>query len=166
LKKEDGLTFDFLQPWYKSVFMDQSHLQILLVEDNIDDASIALRALKKCNLANNLVHLPDGAEALDFLFARGNYAGRNVNNTPRVIMLDLKMPKVNGLEVLRAIKNDERTKSIPVVVMTSSQEEPDIREAYKLGVNSYIVKPIRFEDFVKAVSHLGMYWVLINQSAK
>ena len=139
-------------------------VEILLVEDNLSDAELTIRALKKNNLANNLVHLKDGAEALDFLLFQGMYAGRPGQNRPRVILLDLKMPKVSGLEVLRVIKSDLRTKDIPVVVLTSSKEDPDIRECYALGVNSYVVKPVDFENFVKAVGNLGLYWMLVNQS--
>lgn len=142
--------------------MSHSIVEIVLIEDNPDDAELTIRALKKHNLANNLVHLKNGAEAIDFLFARGEYAGRDITQIPKVILLDLKMPKVNGLEVLREIKNDERLKVIPVVVLTSSQEDPDIKEAYRLGVNSYIVKPVGFNDFLKAVSDMGFYWLLLN----
>lgn len=138
-------------------------IEILLIEDNMNDAELTIRALKKNNLANKLVHLKDGAEAIDFIFAEGNYSGRKVENTPKVILLDLKMPKVNGIEVLQKIKADERTKKIPVVILTSSKEDPDIQECYHLGVNSYVVKPVQFEEFVKAVSELGLYWMILNQ---
>lgn len=138
-------------------------IEILLIEDNINDAELTIRALKKNNLANKLVHLKDGAEAIDFIFAEGNYSGRKVENIPKVILLDLKMPKVNGIEVLQKIKADERTKKIPVVILTSSKEDPDIQECYHLGVNSYVVKPVQFEEFVKAVSELGLYWMILNQ---
>ena len=138
-------------------------LQILLVEDNMNDAELTIRALKKNNLANKLVHLKDGAEALDFIFAKGEYSHREMDNFPNVIVLDLKMPKVNGIEVLRRIKSDERTKRIPVVVLTSSKEDPDIQECYNLGVNSYVVKPVEFDHFVKAVSDLGLFWMILNQ---
>jgi two-component system response regulator len=139
-------------------------LQILLVEDNINDAELTIRALKKNNLANELIHLKDGAEALDFIFAQGKYLERKMSDLPNVIVLDLKMPKVNGIEVLKRIKSDERTKRIPVVMLTSSKEDPDIQECYNLGVNSYVVKPVEFEHFVKAVSNLGLYWMILNQS--
>ncbi len=129
----------------------------------MNDAELTIRALKKNNLANKLVHLKDGAEAIDFIFAEGNYSGRKVENIPKVILLDLKMPKVNGIEVLQKIKADERTKKIPVVILTSSKEDPDIQECYHLGVNSYVVKPVQFEEFVKAVSELGLYWMILNQ---
>ncbi|MFV8325381.1 response regulator [Flavobacterium sp. ZS1P14] len=140
-----------------------NNLQILLVEDNMNDAELTIRALKKNNLANKLIHLKDGAEALDFIFAKGEYSDREMDNIPNVIVLDLKMPKVNGIEVLRRIKSDERTKRIPVVVLTSSKEDPDIQECYSLGVNSYVVKPVEFDHFVKAVSDLGLYWMILNQ---
>ncbi len=138
-------------------------VEILLVEDNPTDAELAMRSLKKSNLSNNLVWVKDGAQALDFLFCRGAYAGRDTKNIPRVILLDLRLPKVDGLEVLRAIKSDERTKFIPVVVLTSSKEDRDITESYQLGVNSYISKPVEFDAFSKAVAELGMYWLLLNR---
>jgi two-component system response regulator len=139
--------------------------EILLVEDNINDAELAIRALRKNNVANNLVHLPDGAEALDYLFGKGKYAGRNINNKPKVILLDLKMPKVGGIEVLKRIKAVEETKTIPVVVLTSSKENLDLEEAYQLGANSYIVKPVDFENFKKAVAEIGTYWLVYNHPA-
>lgn len=141
-----------------------NEVEILLVEDNPSDAELTIRALKKSNLGNSLVHVKDGAEALDFIFACGVYAHRKINNVPKVILLDLKMPKVDGLEVLQKIKSDERTKTIPVVVMTSSREEQDIVMSYKYGVNSYIVKPVEFNEFAKAIADLGLYWLIINQS--
>jgi len=140
-----------------------NEVEIVLVEDNPSDAELTIRALKKINLSNHLIHLKDGAEALDFIFARGAYSGRNINHKPRVILLDIKMPKVDGLEVLKQIKEDERTKSIPVVIMTSSREQNDIINGYKLGVNSYVVKPVDFGSFAKAVSDLGLYWILLNE---
>lgn len=139
-------------------------VEILLVEDNLSDAELTIRALKKVNLANKLVHVKNGAEALDFVFARGNFADRTVSDLPRLILLDIKMPKVDGIEVLRQIKGNEATKFIPVVIMTSSKEEQDIISSYKLGVNSYVVKPVEFENFAKAVTELGMYWLLMNQA--
>jgi len=138
-------------------------IEILLVEDNPQDVELTLRALKRHNLANKVHVVKDGAEALDFLFATGSYAERNMNHTPKVILLDLKLPKVDGLEVLRRIKSDERTKTIPVVVLTSSREEQDMVDSYKLGVNSYIVKPVDFDKFVDAVGELGLYWLLLNE---
>jgi len=143
-----------------------SEVEILLVEDNMSDAELTIRALKKNNLANNLVHLKDGAEALDFLLLQGQYAGRAEEKKPRVILLDLKMPKVSGIEVLRVIKADVRTKEIPVVILTSSKEDPDVKGCYALGANSYVVKPVDFEQFVKAVSNLGLYWMLVNHSSR
>lgn len=142
----------------------KNEVEILLVEDNPDDAGLTIRALKKQNLANNLVHLKDGAEALDFLFGHGDFKERNIKNRPKVILLDLKMPRINGLEVLRKIKSEAETKTIPVVVLTSSNEDPDIRECYQLGVNSYIVKPVEFDNFMRAVTDLGFYWLLLNKN--
>ena len=144
--------------------MHDSEIQILLVEDNKSDAKLTIRVLQKHNLGNKLVHLIDGAEALDFLFAKGKYAGRNVENKPKVIFLDLKMPKISGLEVLRIIKNDVSTKLIPVVMMTSSKEDKDILESHRLGVNSYVVKPVGFDDFSKIITDLGFYWLLVNNA--
>ena len=124
---------------------------------------MTIRALKKNNLSNKLLHLKDGAEALDFLFAEGEYLGRQVEHKPRVILLDLKMPRVSGIEVLQKIKADERTKKIPVVMLSSSREDPDIEECYSLGVNGYIVKPVEFDAFYKTISDLGFYWMIVNQ---
>lgn len=143
--------------------MDLQEIEIVLVEDNPDDASLTIRALKKQNLANNLVHLKDGEDALNFLFSKGIYKDKTLSKAPKVILLDLKMPKINGLEVLQQIRADERTKTIPVVVLTSSNEDPDIKECYKLGVNSYIVKPVGFDDFTKVVAELGLYWMVLNR---
>ena len=139
-------------------------VEILLVEDNKNDAELAIRALRKGNINSNLIHLKDGAEALEFLFGTGVYEGRDINNKPKLILLDLKMPKVDGLEVLTEIKAKELTKAIPVVVLTSSKEHPDIERAYALGANSDIVKPVAYEEFSKAVADLGFYWMLKNQS--
>jgi len=139
-----------------------TEVQILLVEDSKSDAMLTIRALKKHNLANNLIHLIDGAQALDFIFGKGEFEGRNTKNKPKVIFLDLKMPKVSGLEVLKIIKKDERTKLIPVVMMTSSSEEKDIIESHKLGVNSYVVKPVDFDNFSKIIAELGFYWMVVN----
>jgi len=138
-------------------------VEIILVEDNPDDAALAIRALKKHNLANKLIHLKDGAEALDYVFGKGIYEGRDINNSPKVIFLDLKMPKINGIEVLGKIKADERTKHIPVVILTSSAEDPDIKVCYSLGANSYIVKPLAFDDFTRKISELGLYWLVMNE---
>ena len=145
---------------------DQNVVEILLVEDNERDAELTIRALKKHNLANHLVHVKDGAEALDFLFGRGTYQDRNPKARPRVVLLDLKLPKVTGLEVLRAIKQDEYLSLMPVVIVTSSAEDPDMSTAYELGANSYVVKPVEFDSFVDAMSHLGLYWLLLNQPMK
>lgn len=143
--------------------MKENEVEILLVEDNPSDAELTLRALKKNKLANHVAHVSDGAEALDFLFARGAFKDRDIEKRPRVIFLDLKLPKVDGLEVLRAVKGDKRTRTIPVVVLTSSKEERDIVESYRLGVNSYIVKPVDFDKFLESVRDLGLYWLLLNQ---
>lgn len=143
--------------------VNESVVDILLVEDNPTDAELALRALKKHNLANNVFLVKDGVEALEFIFANGKYSHRGIKNQPKVILLDLRLPKVDGLEVLRKIRSDERTRLIPVVVLTSSHEERDIVESYKLGVNSYITKPVEFEGFIKAVSEVGLYWPLLNK---
>jgi two-component system response regulator len=138
-------------------------VEILLVEDNPNDVELTLRAFQKQNLAHKIFVVRDGAEALDFIFATGSYSSRNVENRPRVVLLDLKLPKIDGLEVLRKLKADPRTKSMPVVMLTSSQEERDVLESYKLGVNSYIVKPLDFSNFVHAVSELSLYWGLLNK---
>jgi two-component system response regulator len=138
-------------------------VEILLVEDNSNDVRLTLHALRRYNLANNIHVVRDGAEALAFLFCTESYAHRNITHTPKVVLLDLKLPLVNGLEVLQRIKQDPRTRLVPVVVLTSSGEERDIVESYRLGVNSYITKPVDFEQFTEAVRSLGMYWVLLNQ---
>lgn len=142
---------------------DDTAIEILLVEDNPHDAELTLRALKKQHLANKVHWVKDGEEALEYVFAYGAYEDRDVNHSPRVILLDLKLPKVDGLEVLRRIKSDERTKKIPVVVLTSSREERDLVESYRLGVNSYITKPVDFEKFLACVGELGLYWLLLNE---
>jgi len=144
--------------------MTEYTVQILLVEDNPSDVKLALHAFKKHNLANHVHVARDGAEALEFLFCTGAYAHRQIENTPKVVLLDLKLPLVDGVEVLRLIKADPRTQMIPVVVLTSSREERDLVESYRLGVNSYIVKPVDFDQFAEAVRHLGFYWLLLNQA--
>jgi two-component system, response regulator len=141
-------------------------VDILLVEDSPHDAELTARALKKRNLANRLFVVEDGAEALDFLFCKGKYEEREITNPPRVVLLDLKLPKVNGLEVLRAVRADESTHRVPIVVVTSSREDPDIKAAYELGANSYVVKPVDFDAFQEAMSNLGFYWLLINKAPK
>jgi two-component system response regulator len=145
--------------------MSDNRVEILLVEDNPHDAEMTTRALRKANLANRLTHVKDGAEALDFIFSKGVFSERSMHDKPKVILLDIKMPKVDGIEVLRQIKANEHTRTIPVVIMTSSKEEQDIITSYNLGVNSYVVKPVDFEGFAKAVSQLGFYWLITNQSA-
>jgi CheY-like chemotaxis protein len=145
--------------------MNHNSVEVLLVEDNINDAELTIRELKKHNMANNLVHVKNGEEALDFIFATGPYAGtREIHFSPKVVLLDIQMPKVNGIEVLQKIKSDSRTKSLPVVILTSSKEDPDIQRCYDLGANSYIVKPVNFESFAQAIKNLGFYWLLLNQA--
>lgn len=138
-------------------------VEILLVEDSDHDAEMALRSLKKNKISNKITRLKDGEEALDFLFGKGEYEGRNIHNHPRVILLDLKMPKVDGLEVLKAVRSNENTKTIPIVMLTSSKEERDVVNGYKLGVNSFIVKPVDFNSFMEAVREIGFYWVILNE---
>jgi CheY-like chemotaxis protein len=138
-------------------------VEILLVEDNPNDVELTLRALQKQNLSNKVFVVKDGAEALDFMFATGTYSHRKIDKRPRVVLLDLKLPKVDGLEVLKRIKADTRTNQIPVVMLTSSQEDRDVLDSYGLGVNSYIVKPVDFSNFVHAVSELGVYWGILNK---
>jgi len=145
------------------IMMMEAPVEILLVEDSPHDAELTLHTLRKNHLANHVELMRDGAEALDFIFARGKYENRSVEDVPKVILLDLKLPKVDGLEVLRAIKSDPRTRTSPVAVMTSSREEQDMVESYALGVNSYVVKPVDFSQFTEAVRQAGLYWVLLNQ---
>ncbi len=143
--------------------MPDNRVEILLVEDNPDDAELALHALKRENLANHIEIARDGEEALDFLFCSGPHAQRDFNHQPRLVLLDLKLPKVDGLEVLRQIKNDPRTKAIPVVILTASREEKDLVNGYQLGVNAYIQKPVDFEQFRQIVKQLGLFWLVVNQ---
>jgi two-component system, response regulator len=146
--------------------MEINPTEIILVEDNPSDAELTIRALRKNNLSNEIVHLKDGTEALDYLFSKGQFATRQGNLTTKLILLDIKMPKVDGRQLLKIIKADPALNMIPVVVLTSSREERDIFESYKLGVNSYIVKPVEFDKFIEVVRHLGLYWTLYNQTPK
>jgi two-component system response regulator len=147
--------------------MNETHeVEILLVEDNQDDLDMTMRALRKANLTNHIQAVRDGAEAVDFIFCQGAFAGRKFESAPKVILLDLKLPKIDGMDVLKRIKSDPRTKMIPVVVLTSSKEQKDVIESYNLGVNSYMVKPVNFEGFAATVKDLGMYWLLLNQPPK
>jgi len=143
--------------------MADEQFEILLAEDNAEDAEMTMRALRRNNLVNQLHWVKDGAEALDYLFCTGAYAGRSASRPPKLVLLDIKMPRVDGIEVLRRLKADPATRAIPVVVMTSSNEERDVVESYRLGVNSYIVKPVQFDDFMQTVSKIGLYWVLTNR---
>lgn len=145
---------------------DAQAVEILLVEDNPQDLELTLRALHKSKLSNRIQIARDGVEALEFLFCKGAHAGRRIEDVPKVVLLDLKLPRIDGLEVLQRIKADPRTRTIPVVALTSSKEQKDVVESYQLGVNSYIVKPVNFEQFVAAVQDLGMYWLLLNQPPK
>lgn len=142
--------------------MNNGEIEILLVEDNPGDAEITIRALRRKNFDNKLVHLENGADALDYIFGYGQYADHTVSSMPKVILLDLNMPKIGGMEVLQKIKSDERTRKIPVVILTSSKEDPDIERCFDLGANSYIVKPVEFDKFVKAVVEIGYYWLTLN----
>jgi two-component system, response regulator len=141
-------------------------VDILLVEDNPNDAELTLMALRENNVANSILHVKDGEEALEYVFCKGRYAERNFKIQPKLILLDLNLPKVNGIEVLKKIRSDDRTRAIPIVVLTSSKEERDIIDAYDLNVNSYIVKPVQFEEFMGVVRDLGMYWMVVNQSPR
>jgi two-component system, response regulator len=144
--------------------MNSNSVEILLVEDNLTDAELTIRELKKHNMANNLVHLKNGEEALHFIYGTGQYSGvRDTQYPPKVILLDIQMPKVNGIEVLTKLKSDPKTRAIPVVILTSSKEHPDIQKCYDLGANSYIVKPVNFDGFAQAIQNLGFYWLLLNQ---
>jgi two-component system response regulator len=144
--------------------MKTAEVEILLVEDNPKDVELTLHALRKENLSNRIQVVRDGEEALEFLFCRGTYSNRSFDNPPKLVVLDLKLPKVDGLEVLRAIKNDSRTRAIPVAILTSSNEDRDLVAGYKLGVNSYIQKPVDFNQFRDTVKQLGLYWLVVNQS--
>jgi two-component system, response regulator len=143
--------------------MEQTRaMEILLVEDNPHDADLTIRALKRRNLANNLIHVEDGAAALDLIFKRGAFARAEAAQHPRIILLDVKLPKIDGMEVLRELKAHPDTRAIPVIMITSSKEDPDIRRAYELGANSYVVKPVDFESFQRAIEEIGLYWLLLN----
>lgn len=141
-------------------------VEILLVEDNPTDAELTIAALRESNLANHLVWVKDGEQALDFLFGRGPFAGRQPSPPPKVVLLDLRLPKVDGLEVLRTLKGDQRSREIPVVVLTSSKEDRDVTECYQLGVNSFISKPVEFHEFSRVVAQMGLYWLLVNRPPK
>lgn len=141
-------------------------VEILIVEDNPSDAELTIRALKKSNLANHIFVVENGEEALDFIFSKGQFSDRDKSKSLKVIFLDLKLPKISGLEVLKAVKSDESTKMLPVVIITSSKEDPDIIEAYKLGANSYVVKPVDFDSFIHSINATGLYWLLINVPPK
>jgi len=146
--------------------MTVKEVEVLLVEDNASDQELTLRALKKKNLCNRIHVVSDGAEALNFLFGRGEYSGRTLADIPKVVLLDIKLPKVNGIEVLKQIKEDQNLRSLPVVMLTSSKESPDVKECYRLGANSYIVKPVDFDKFTQAVVDLGYYWLLTNEPVR
>ncbi|HXH98971.1 MAG TPA: response regulator [Sphingobacteriaceae bacterium] len=143
--------------------MNYNDVEILFAEDSEDDAMLTIRALKKGGFANKLHHVKDGAEALDFIFCRGDYTSRNFQHHPKLILMDLKMPKVSGMEALEKIKADPMLKSIPVVILTSSQEDPDIKNCYALGANSYIVKPVDSDKFFQSIKDLGLYWMILSQ---
>jgi two-component system response regulator len=146
--------------------MDNNQIEIILVEDNPDDAMLTKRALKSHNVSNSLIHLRNGEEAINFIFEGAEYESHKFTQHPKIILLDLKMPKVNGMEVLERLKADPSTKNIPVVILTSSAEDPDIKKCYELGANSYIVKPVEFENFTKTVVELGLYWLVLNKGQK
>jgi len=146
--------------------MDYNDVELLYAEDSPDDSRLTIRALKKSGFTNKLQHVKDGAEALDFMYCKGEYALRDCNTHPKLILLDLKMPKVSGIEVLEKVKSDVNLKSIPVVILTSSKEDPDIKKCYALGANSYIVKPVESDNFFKAINELGLYWMILSQPPK
>ncbi|MDB5248286.1 MAG: chemotaxis protein CheY [Segetibacter sp.] len=145
--------------------MNYDNVEILFAEDSMDDATLTIRALTKSGFLNKLHHVKDGAEALDFLYCKGTYASRNTGAKPKLLLLDLKMPKVSGMQVLEKVKSDPAFKSIPVVILTSSQEDPDIANCYALGANSYIVKPVDSDNFFHAIKAMGMYWMILSQPA-
>ena len=143
--------------------MNYENVEILFVEDSIDDATLTIRALAKSGITNKLHHVTDGAEALDFMYCKGNYTLRNIKETPKLILLDLKMPKVSGIQVLEKVKGDPAFKSIPVVILTSSNQDPDIAKCYALGANSYIVKPVDSNNFFLTIKEIGLYWMILSQ---
>ncbi len=145
--------------------MDYENIEILFAEDSIDDAILTIRALEKSGFTNKLYHVKDGAEALDFLYCKGVYSVRNFKDKPKLILVDLKMPKVSGIQVLEKVKSDPELKSVPVVILTSSQEDPDMAKCYLLGVNSYIVKPVDSNKFFNSIKEIGLYWMILNQAA-
>jgi CheY-like chemotaxis protein len=145
--------------------MNNEPSDILIVEDNQNDVLLTIRSLKKHKLANSIIHVSDGQAAIDYLFGEGSHQGRNVMEQPRVVLLDLKLPKLDGLQVLARIRADQRTKLLPVVILTSSQEESDLVQSYNLGANSYIVKPVEFENFAKSIYEIGLYWLVLNKPA-
>jgi CheY-like chemotaxis protein len=146
--------------------MNYDEIEILFAEDSMEDAMLTIRALKKSGFTNKLLHVKDGAEALDFIYCRGIYSERNPNSHPKLFLLDLKMPKMSGMQVLEQVKGDDALKSIPIVILTSSQEDPDIEKCYSLGANSYIVKPVDSNNFFNAIKELGMYWMILSQPSK
>jgi two-component system response regulator len=146
--------------------MDFQNIEILFAEDSLDDANLTIRALKKSGFTNRLHHVKDGAEALDFIYCKGIYAERNILEKPKLILLDLKMPKVSGLQVLEQIKSDPDIRSIPVVILTSSKENPDVEKCYALGANSYIVKPVDSDNFFNAIKDIGLYWMILSQPSQ
>lgn len=146
--------------------MNYNNIDIVFVDDNMDDATLTLHALRKGGLTNTIIHLKDGAEALSYIYAEGIYASRNKSQHPKVILLDLKMPKVSGIEVLEKLKSDPEFKTIPIVILTSSKEDPDVKKCYELGVNSYIVKPVESENFFTAIKELGFFWMILNHPPK
>jgi CheY-like chemotaxis protein len=145
--------------------MNYDNIEVLFAEDSIDDAKLTIRALEKSGFTNKLLHVKNGAEALDFLYCKGQYAMRNSGEKPKLILVDLKMPKVTGIQVLEKVKSDPDLKSIPVLILTSSREDPDIAKCYSLGANSYIVKPVDSNNFFNAIKEIGLYWMILNQPA-
>jgi CheY-like chemotaxis protein len=162
--KEHAFTLACLVFTLKQLSMNYDDVEILFAEDSSDDAVLTIRALTKSGFTNKLYHVKDGAEALDFIYCKGDYSSRSIKENPKLILLDLKMPKVSGMQVLEKLKTDPHLKSIPVVILTSSQEDPDIEKCYALGANSYIVKPVDSDNFFHAIENIGMYWMITSQS--